>query len=49
MTSYVNTTGTKGTRYYYKTRVMIYDTDGSLAAYTRLDQCTYACRVWTKG
>ena len=49
LTSYVNTTGTKGTRYYYKARVMIYDTDGSLAAYTRLDQCTYACRVWTKG
>ena len=49
LTSYVNTTGTKGTRYYYKARVMIYDTDGSLAAYTRLEQCTYACRVWTKG
>ena len=49
MTSYVNTTGTKGTRYYYKARVMIYDTDGSLAAYARLEQCTYACRVWTKG
>ena len=47
--TYVNTAGTKGTRYYYKARVMVYDEDGSLAAYTRLEQCTYACRVWTKG
>ena len=48
MTPYVNTAGIKNTRYYYKSRVMIYDADGSLAAYTRLDRCSYACRIWTK-
>ena len=48
MTPYVNTAGIKNTRYYYKLRVMIYDADGSLAAYTRLDRCSYACRIWTK-
>ena len=47
MTPYVNTAGIKNTRYYYKSRVMIYDADGSLAAYTRLDRCSYACRIWT--
>ena len=29
MTPYVNTAGIKNTRYYYKSRVMIYDADGS--------------------
>ena len=48
LTPYVNTAGIKNTRYYYKSRVMIYDADGSLAAYTRLDRCSYACRIWTK-
>ena len=48
MTPYLNTAGIKNTRYYYKSRVMIYDADGSLAAYTRLDRCSYACRIWTK-
>ena len=43
LTPYVNTAGIKNTRYYYKSRVMIYDADGSLAAYTRLDRCSYAC------
>ena len=48
LTPYLNTAGIKNTRYYYKSRVMIYDADGSLAAYTRLDRCSYACRIWTK-
>ena len=48
LTPYVNTAGIKNTRYYYKSCVMIYDADGSLAAYTRLDRCSYACRIWTK-
>ena len=48
LTPYVNTAGIKNTRYYYKSRVMIYDADGSLEAYTRLDRCSYACRIWTK-
>ncbi len=46
--TYVNTAGTKGTRYYYKARVMVYDEDGSLAAYSKLPQCRYAARIWTK-
>ena len=46
--TYVNTAGTKGTRYYYKARVMVYDEDGSLAAYSKLPQCRYAARIWSK-
>ena len=43
--TYTNTTGKKGTRYYYKARVMVYGADGQLAAKTALNQCKYACRV----
>lgn len=45
---YINTKGTKGTRYYYKARVAVYDNDGKLIAQTELKQCKYAARVWTK-
>ena len=31
--SYLNTVGTKGSRYYYKAHVMVYDQDGKLVAY----------------
>ncbi len=43
--TYTNTTGTKGTRYYYKARVMVYDAQGALVAKTELKQCKYACRI----
>ena len=43
--TYTNTTGKKGTRYYYKARVMIYDAQGELVAKTALTQCKYACRI----
>lgn len=46
--AYVNTVGKKGTRYYYKARVMIYDEEGKLVTYTKLTQCRYACRIWSK-
>ena len=46
--SYVNTYGKKGTMYYYKARVMIYDKDGNFVAQTALKQCKYANRLWTK-
>lgn len=46
--AYVNTAGKKGTRYYYKARVMIYDAEGTLVTYTKLTQCNYACRIWSK-
>ena len=46
--SYYNTYGKKGTMYYYKARVMIYDKDGNFVAQTALKQCKYANRLWTK-
>ena len=45
---YINTKGIKGTRYYYKVYVAVYDKDGKLIAQTELKQCKYATRVWTK-
>ena len=46
--TYYNTYGKKGTMYYYKARVMIYDKEGNLVAQTALKQCKYASRLWTK-
>ena len=43
--TYTNTTGKKGTKYYYKARVMVYDADGALVAKSALTQCRYACRI----
>ena len=48
-TVYTNTSGRKGTKYYYKVQVRIYDADGKLVAKTALKQCKYASRTWTKG
>ena len=47
--SYTNTSGKKGTKYYYKVQIRVYDADGKLAAKTALKQCKYASRTWTKG
>ena len=46
--SYTNTGGKKGTKYYYKVQVRVYDADGKLAAKTALKQCKYASRTWSK-
>ncbi|MFR5858156.1 MAG: hypothetical protein ACLUJC_02865 [Clostridia bacterium] len=46
--TYFNTYGKKGTMYYYKAKVMIYDKDGNFVAQTALKQCKYANRLWTK-
>ena len=46
--TYTNTGGKKGTKYYYKVQVRVYDADGKLAAKTALKQCKYAARVWSK-
>ena len=46
--TYTNTSGKKGTKYYYKVQVRVYDADGKLAAKTALKQCKYAARVWSK-
>ena len=43
--TYTNTTGKKGTKYYYKARVMVYDAEGDLVAKSELKQCKYAARV----
>ncbi len=43
--TYINTSGKKGTRYYYKARVMVYDSEGTLIAKTALKQCRYAYRT----
>ncbi len=43
--NYTNTTGKKGTKYYYKARVMVYDADGKLVAKSALTQCKYASRT----
>ena len=45
---YINTYGKKGTLYYYKIKVMVYDKDGNLTAQSALKQCKYASRLWTK-
>ncbi|MGN0735525.1 MAG: hypothetical protein ACI4LP_06915 [Anaerovoracaceae bacterium] len=46
--SFTNTAGKKGTKYYYKARIQVYDKDGNLVAQTLLKQCKYAARKWTK-
>ena len=46
--TYINTTGKKGTKYYYKARLVVYDTDGNLIAQTELKQCRYGLRTWSK-
>ena len=46
--SFTNTAGKKGTRYYYKARIQVYDKDGNLVAQTALKRCRYAARTWTK-
>ena len=46
--SYINNTGKKGTKYFYKVRVMVYDANGNLAAQSELKQCKYATRTWSK-
>ena len=46
--TFTNTAGKKGTRYYYKARIQVYDKDGKLITQTALKQCKYAARKWTK-
>ena len=46
--SYTNTSGKKGTKYFYKVQVRVYDENGKLVAKTALKQCKYAARIWSK-
>ena len=45
--SFINTKGTKGSKYYYKARVLVYD-GSELVARSVLKQCSYGARTWTK-
>ena len=45
---YINTTGKKDAKYYYKAKLMIYDNEGNLTAQTELKQCRYGKRIWTR-
>ena len=44
---FINTKGKKGTKYYYKAKVMVYD-GKKLVAQTTLKQCSYGARTWSK-
>ena len=46
--AYTNTSGKKGTKYFYKVQVRVYDENGKLTAKTALKQCKYAARTWNK-
>ena len=46
--SYTNTSGKKGTKYFYKVQARVYDENGKLVAKTALKQCKYATRTWSK-
>ena len=45
--TFTNTKSTKGTKYYYKARVLVYD-GKTLVAKSELGQCSYGARTWTK-
>ena len=46
--AYTNTSGKKGTKYFYKVQVRVYGENGKLIAKTALKQCKYASRTWSK-
>ena len=46
--SYTSTNGKKGTKYFYKAQIIVYDKTGKLIASTKLEQCSYASAVWSK-
>ena len=45
--SLISTKGTKGRKYYYKARVLVYD-GKTLVAKSALRQCSYGARTWIK-
>ena len=44
--TYLNTAGTKGTRYYYKAKLVVKNAAGEVVATTPLTQCLYATRTF---
>lgn len=45
--TFVSTKGTKGKKYYYKVKVLVYDND-KLLAQTKLGQCSAGAKKWNK-
>lgn len=45
---YLNTIGKKGTKYYYKAKLEVYDMEGNLIVSTGLKSCKYGMRTWNK-
>lgn len=45
--TFVSTKGTKGKKYYYKVKVLVYDKD-KLLAQTKLGQCSAGAKKWNK-
>ena len=45
--TFINTGGKKGTKYYYKAKVLVYDGKKPVAQ-TALKQCSCSCRTWSK-
>ena len=46
--TYINTKGKKGTKYFYKAKIMVYYRSNKLIASSQLKQCKYGTRLWTK-
>ena len=47
-TTWTNTAGKKGTKYYYKVKVFAYDKDGKFVGQTYQSQCNYTSKVFGK-
>ena len=45
--TFINGSGKKGAKYYYKAKILVYD-NGTLIAQTALKQCSYSSKVWSK-
>ena len=46
--TYTNTSGKKGTKYFYKAVIVVKDAEGVEVAKTPLKHCLYASRTWSK-
>ncbi|MBR6529176.1 MAG: hypothetical protein IKT62_03975, partial [Firmicutes bacterium] len=46
--TYTNTSGKKGTKYFYKAVIVVKDAEGEVVAKTPLKHCLYASRTWSK-
>ncbi len=44
-TTYTDKTGRNGTKYFYKARVTVYDSEGNLVVKSALKQCTFAAKT----